>query len=389
MGRAPLLLSLVVVIVAGMDSVAAIFLLSIGLGVLATRAPVLSPSGRTSQCSPPSACSCRCAPRESSCWPAAGLRNPSHSGARTGAGIGCSCSSRYPPGRLLPRRVHDRFLLAAFAGRGTWSRRLGQITLAALPSACRVRLRAAHELRGVAVPLAWGAVLLAPRWRDRDARAPLAGRSWRCSPSRWRDRHEAASARLLLGPEVRVGRRGGIPVRSRGGTPPVLRRITPPSPSCASPPSACCASCARSGAHPARGRRIPITAQPRGSDRPVKRLALSVGSAFAGAAGAGFSSTSGAPRRPSSLELSFQAATFPPWGERGTIVVPRRRLVLHLLFQGLSSPRRGSALAAGPCCSPCVLPGGRRDRAGPGFAARRGRKGAAPRRAGTEREGAP
>lgn len=34
MGRAPLLLSLVVVIVAGMDSVAAIFLLSIGLGIL-------------------------------------------------------------------------------------------------------------------------------------------------------------------------------------------------------------------------------------------------------------------------------------------------------------------------------------------------------------------
>ena len=33
MGRAPLLLSLVVVIVAGMDSVAAIFLLSIGLGI--------------------------------------------------------------------------------------------------------------------------------------------------------------------------------------------------------------------------------------------------------------------------------------------------------------------------------------------------------------------
>ena len=34
MGRAPLILSLVVVIVAGMDSVAAIFLLSIGLGIL-------------------------------------------------------------------------------------------------------------------------------------------------------------------------------------------------------------------------------------------------------------------------------------------------------------------------------------------------------------------
>lgn len=83
----------------------------------------------------------------------------------------------------------------------------------------------------------------------------------------------------------------------------------------------------------------PITAQASGV--PIarfKRLAFAVGSAFAGAAGAGFAIHVGrATAADLSLELSFQAATFAAVGGRGTIVGPVvAALVLHVLFQGLS-----------------------------------------------------
>jgi branched-chain amino acid transport system permease protein len=85
----------------------------------------------------------------------------------------------------------------------------------------------------------------------------------------------------------------------------------------------------------------PITAQASGV--PIarfKRLAFAVGSAFAGAAGAGFVLHVGrATATDLSLELSFQAATFAAVGGRGTIVGPVvAALALHLLFQGLSLP---------------------------------------------------
>ncbi|MHB8832575.1 MAG: ABC transporter permease subunit, partial [Desulfobacteria bacterium] len=85
----------------------------------------------------------------------------------------------------------------------------------------------------------------------------------------------------------------------------------------------------------------PITAQASGV--PIaryKRLGFAVGSAFAGAAGAGFALHVGrATATDLSLELSFQAATFAAVGGRGTIVGPVvAALVLHVLFQGLSLP---------------------------------------------------
>jgi branched-chain amino acid transport system permease protein len=85
----------------------------------------------------------------------------------------------------------------------------------------------------------------------------------------------------------------------------------------------------------------PITAQASGV--PIaryKRLAFAVGSAFAGAAGAGFALHVGrATANDLSLELSFQAATFAAVGGRGTILGPVvAALVLHVLFQGLSLP---------------------------------------------------
>ncbi len=85
----------------------------------------------------------------------------------------------------------------------------------------------------------------------------------------------------------------------------------------------------------------PITAQASGV--PIarfKRLAFAVGSAFAGAAGAGFAIHVGrATAADLSLELSFQAATFAAVGGRGTIVGPvAAAIVLQVLFQGLSLP---------------------------------------------------
>ncbi len=85
----------------------------------------------------------------------------------------------------------------------------------------------------------------------------------------------------------------------------------------------------------------PITAQASGV--PVarfKRLAFAVGSAFAGAAGAGFALHVGrATAADLSLELSFQAATFAAVGGRGTIAGPVvAALVLHVLFRGMSLP---------------------------------------------------
>ncbi|MDD5762076.1 MAG: hypothetical protein PHP88_06140, partial [bacterium] len=67
---------------------------------------------------------------------------------------------------------------------------------------------------------------------------------------------------------------------------------------------------------------------------------FTVGSAFAGAAGACFAVQVGrATATDLSLELSFQAATFAAVGGRGTIVGPVvAALVLHVLFQGLSLP---------------------------------------------------
>jgi len=85
----------------------------------------------------------------------------------------------------------------------------------------------------------------------------------------------------------------------------------------------------------------PITALASGV--PVarfKRMAFAVGSAFAGAAGAGFVVHVGrATATDLSLELSFQAATFAAVGGRGTIVGPVvAALVLHVLFRALSLP---------------------------------------------------
>ena len=85
----------------------------------------------------------------------------------------------------------------------------------------------------------------------------------------------------------------------------------------------------------------PITAQASGV--PIvryKRLAFAVGSAFAGATGAGFALHVGrATATDLSLELSFQAATFAAVGGRGTIVGPvAAALALHVLFQGFSLP---------------------------------------------------
>ncbi|MBP2668391.1 MAG: Inner-rane translocator [Deltaproteobacteria bacterium] len=85
----------------------------------------------------------------------------------------------------------------------------------------------------------------------------------------------------------------------------------------------------------------PLTAQASGV--PIgrfRRLAFIVGSAFAGAAGAGYAAHVGrATAGDLSLELSFQAATFAAVGGRGTVVGPVvAALALHALFQGLSLP---------------------------------------------------
>lgn len=91
----------------------------------------------------------------------------------------------------------------------------------------------------------------------------------------------------------------------------------------------------------------PITAQASGVPIPrYKRLAFTVGSAFAGAAGAGFAAHVGrATAADLSLELSFQAATFAAVGGRGTIVGPVvAALVLHALLQGLALPASARVL---------------------------------------------
>ncbi len=85
----------------------------------------------------------------------------------------------------------------------------------------------------------------------------------------------------------------------------------------------------------------PLTAQASGV--PIlrfRRLAFTVGSAFAGAAGAAFAAHVGrATAGDLSLELSFQAATFAAVGGRGTVIGPvAAALTLHTLFQGLSLP---------------------------------------------------
>jgi branched-chain amino acid transport system permease protein len=85
----------------------------------------------------------------------------------------------------------------------------------------------------------------------------------------------------------------------------------------------------------------PLTAQASGV--PIgrfRRLAFTAGSAFAGAAGAGFAAHVGrATAGDLSLELSFQVATFAAVGGRGTVVGPVvAALALHGLFQGLSLP---------------------------------------------------
>jgi branched-chain amino acid transport system permease protein len=85
----------------------------------------------------------------------------------------------------------------------------------------------------------------------------------------------------------------------------------------------------------------PLTAQASGV--PIlrfRRLAFTVGSAFAGAAGVAFAAHVGrATAGDLSLELSFQAATFAAVGGRGTVVGPVvAALTLHTLFQGLSLP---------------------------------------------------
>lgn len=71
-----------------------------------------------------------------------------------------------------------------------------------------------------------------------------------------------------------------------------------------------------------------------------RRFAFTVGSAFAGAAGAGFAAHVGrATAGDLSLELSFQAATFAAVGGRGTVIGPIvAALALHALFQGISLP---------------------------------------------------
>lgn len=71
-----------------------------------------------------------------------------------------------------------------------------------------------------------------------------------------------------------------------------------------------------------------------------RRLAFTVASALAGAAGAGFAIHVGrATAGDLSLELSFQAATFAAIGGRGTVIGPVVAAVtLHALFQGLSLP---------------------------------------------------
>lgn len=85
----------------------------------------------------------------------------------------------------------------------------------------------------------------------------------------------------------------------------------------------------------------PLTAQASGV--PIlryRRLAFTVGSAFAGAAGAAFAVHVGrATAGDLSLELSFQAATFAAVGGRGTVIGPvAAALAFHALFQGLALP---------------------------------------------------
>jgi len=85
----------------------------------------------------------------------------------------------------------------------------------------------------------------------------------------------------------------------------------------------------------------PITAQASGVPiERFKRMAFTVGSFFAGVAGAGFAVHVGrATATDLSLELSFQIATFAAVGGCGTIVGPVvAALVLHVLFQALSLP---------------------------------------------------
>jgi branched-chain amino acid transport system permease protein len=85
----------------------------------------------------------------------------------------------------------------------------------------------------------------------------------------------------------------------------------------------------------------PLTAQASGV--PIlryRRLAFTVGSAFAGAAGAAFAVHVGrATAGDLSLELSFQAATFAAVGGRGTVIGPvAATMAFHALFQGLALP---------------------------------------------------
>ncbi len=113
-----------------------------------------------------------------------------------------------------------------------------------------------------------------------------------------------------------------------------------------------------------------------------KRLAFAVGSAFAGAAGAGFVLQVGrATPTDLSLELSFQAATFAAVGARDDCGSRRRGARPPCPLPGaLPAPfGAGPALRADPAGHPAVLPrGSRRDRTGPGLAARRGGRGGAP-----------
>ena len=273
-------------------------------------------------------------------------------GASLRPGSGCSCSSRSPPptpssstcsrpGSCWPRSRR----------RGTWSAasrgRSRSVTLS--PSGRRVTpARCSRASRGGRSPRRWRRrSSLPPRWARGSGRSRRrwTDRSWRCSPSRWARSRTRWPSGTPSSPDpggTRGAARAGSRWRFRGGTPPRSHRITPPSSSCASPPTACCASRARATGLILRAvAGSPITAQASGV--PIarfKRLAFAVGSAFAGAAGAGFVLHVGrATANDLSLELSFQAATFAAVGGRGTIVGPVvAALVLHVLFQGLSLP---------------------------------------------------
>ena len=254
-----------------------------------------------------------------------------------------------------------------------------------------VRLRAAHERRGVAAPPGGGGGGPAGRRGGGGDRGALgaAGRTVRgaAHPRAGRDRARGGRrAHLLLrAGGVRVGRRGRDPGGAAvAGRPPVLvvlRRPRLPVPRLLR--HAALLALGR-GAHPARGRGVPDHRPGVGGpDRPVQAAGVRRRVRLRGSGGSGLRPPRGARHgdRPLPRALLPGRHVRRRGGARDDRGARRRGARPPCPLPGaVPAPfRAGPALRADPAGHPSVLPrGGRRDRAGPGLAARPEGRGAAP-----------